>query len=660
MEEEFDEVPILTTKRSLVQGMKHHVFRLAPSGSAAEQNVNLYDESQFERPVRLHRRDPKDDPQYRNDSEDEGSMNAAAKAADDKERERQETLRAERRAEREADQALIAPAAKSQKPKKDKPRREKHFVQSYSDNVNKQKNMAIRYEEKLPWHLEDFENKQTWRGAYETSLSENHVALLERQDASGRKIYQMLPMQKWYKFTRKNQYKILAYQEAETAMTKGSADPFVVRKARRAEAMKRTADAELEMARGLRARAFDRATASGGRRVKAEDDEREVALDADDIDFNAEEDFADDEEGPLLFGKEEEEEAKDSNDRVKKEQLEANAFEMKEQKDWDAEEQKEKEKREELKKWEDLTRNKLHKNEHRRDFEGADENEVSGSEDSEIERLKEEGDREKKLEEERKAAEAKNAKDKVASGASTGRSGTPNLGRPSRPEDARIKNLKRTGSPAGSDVSGNESSSRKKPKHLHGSSGLAVNGASISRPRSPANGSGPNVVAPAPQRPGMKVNLDPHARQRSPTGAGSGSDVEMSDGGTVRRKKVASGNASPRASRPTSPDGTQAAKKRTGKSLLDLEAYLDFSSKQPLTRSPTELLRPEEIEIIKAKIPLNGIKMQDFVNLPEIKELRSVLDFVPVLKGQAAIDSKTKVLFPKGQKPKTDAGASPV
>ena len=566
-QEEYEDTYIYTTKRALADGLKHHVLRFVPAVSSAEQTVNVFDSSQFERPVRLHRRDPRvnhlghlDDIEQEDNPQEQNN-----KATDSKEKERQELLKAEKKAEREANQALIAPTSKSQKPKKDKPQKQYNNVQTFSDSVNKQKTMAIRYEEKLPWHVEDFENKQTWRGTYETHLSENHIALVKGKDSNGQDIFHMIPLQKWYKFTRKNQFKTLSFQEAEKSMIKGARDPLWIRKARIAEERERRQGVERQVIKGVFARKAEK-----GEGVKVEDDDvPEAAVDGDDIDFNAEEDFADDEEGPAPVGKEAEEEAKEVSDRVKKEQLEANLFEFKEQKDWDAEEEELRRREEAEEKHKRRTQKALMRREKNYAYESNGEGSLSSSEeaeDSEIERQKQE---ELRREEERKQGDVKAGKEKVSSSASTARAGTPSSSKPVKADDPRRKVLKRAGSPSLSDASGNESSSRKKLKKKHGASQLAANGASISRPGSPpvsATNGGPNIVAPAPQRPGAKINLDPTVKAGSQVRS-SGSDVEMSDGGTARQKQKGSSNTSPRGSRPGSPEGTSL--KKPGKSFYE-------------------------------------------------------------------------------------------
>ena len=532
-------------------------MRFAPATSSSEQNVNVFDPSQFERPVRLHRRDPRINHlgHWDDNGQGEAAEEAGNKVVDEKEQERQDILKAERQAQKEANQALIAPTLRTQKPKKEKQQKQQNNAQAFSDSVDRQKTMAVRYEEKMPWHVEDFENKQVWRGTYETHLSETHIALAKDHDSSGRECYRMLPLEKWYKFHRKNQFKTMSFQEAENSMKKGARDPFWLRKVKAAEEQKTKLEGYRQAAKGV----FSRQERA---REPMDGDQ-----DADDIDFNAEEDFADDEEGPAPIGKEEEDEAKEVSDRVKKEQLEANVFEVKEQKDWDAEEEQQKRKDEEEEKHKRRTQRALMRREKNFAYESEDqENPYTSSnesEDSEIERQKEE---DRQQEEEKRLNDGKVSKDKAPVAASTTRTGTPSSTKPSRADDPRRKALKRAASPNLSDASGNESSSRKKVKQKHGPSSLATNGASISRPGSPANtinNNGPTLAAPAPQRPGAKLNLDGNGRQGSPV-RGSGSDVEMSDGGTARAKKKGSSNTSPRGSRPGSPDAN--AMRKPGKS----------------------------------------------------------------------------------------------
>ncbi|KAK5695694.1 transcription factor IIF subunit tfg1, partial [Elasticomyces elasticus] len=59
--------PLVTTKRALREGMKHHIARFA-----SKKNIDPRDESQFTRPVRLQRRDPRSRVQDGDDEKGQG------------------------------------------------------------------------------------------------------------------------------------------------------------------------------------------------------------------------------------------------------------------------------------------------------------------------------------------------------------------------------------------------------------------------------------------------------------------------------------------------------------------------------------------------------------------------------------------------------------
>ena len=366
IEEDYEDFPIITTKRALMDGLRHHVLRFLPNKSSDKQSIDLFDQSQFERPVRLHRRDPRADPlgSINNPgSPAENNAEAGGQPGDDKERARVAVLKAERQAEREANLAQMAPAAKSNK-KKNNFRKQTEQVFQFNDSESKKKDMNIRYEEKLPWHVEDFENKNVWRGTYETALSECHIALLPNQSPNGA-FFKMIPLEKWYKFTPKNKFKAMTIEEAEATMKKKYRDPRFLAEARHMAEMAKKQETERSIAsKSLFARKGERGERPTAARVKTEedDDAPEAPPDADEIDFNVEEDFADDEENEL-FNMDDNDEKKEIEGRIKKEQQEANTFEIKDDKDYDQEEEEEKRKAELQKKQKRRTQKALMKRE---------------------------------------------------------------------------------------------------------------------------------------------------------------------------------------------------------------------------------------------------------------------------------------------------------
>ena len=320
----------MTTKRSLLEGFRHHVMRLA-----SKRPVNVANEAEFTRPVRLHRRDPRAGPPgisnaniIETDSKED--------VVDDKERERQEALKAERQAIREANQAQIAPTAKTTtKTPAFKKKTEQVF--RTDDTPEARKRSQLRYEEALPWHLEDFDNKNTWVGTYEAAMSECHVMLCIEEQG-----FRLVPLEKWYKFSAKSNVKYVSVEEAEERMNKKYKEPRWV-----LEAQKQKEDRKLQ--ERIQAKSRRLYTRSGGRDdddqpmkgAAADDEERpEVAADADDIDYNLEDDFADDEVDAVLGG--DDEEVKVAEEKIKREQLGANLFGVNQDVDYDAEEEQQK------------------------------------------------------------------------------------------------------------------------------------------------------------------------------------------------------------------------------------------------------------------------------------------------------------------------------
>lgn len=333
---DYNDYRLVTTRRSLTQNLRHHAMKLQtkPDASGQPVAINPYDPTQFTPPVRLHRRYPRDK-QQNADLSDIGS------GLDDKEREALSVKRAERQAEREANQALIAPSMSDAK-KVQRNKNQKKVQDVYYDDRNpaSQKKMRLRYEEGRPWHLEDFDGKNVWVGSYEEPLSETNVMLVVEQGG-----FRMVPVEKWYKFQQTGKVAAMDIEEVEKHMAKKFKDPrwFLNTQAGNEEARRQAL---------MEARAMQRRKQSDDNDVKFNDGPREFDADVDEIDFEHNDEFQDDDEG-MLFGPENDEEAKDAEQRIRKEQREANIFGglYQEDKDWDAEEAKEKiEIREEKKK----------------------------------------------------------------------------------------------------------------------------------------------------------------------------------------------------------------------------------------------------------------------------------------------------------------------
>ena len=102
---EYQDYPLVLTKRALMEGFRTHVARFSSKRSVDPRNTN-----EFERTVRLHRRDPRAPPAGGGGVKGEDQAMASTERVDDKEKEAQDILRAEREAQRAVDMALVAPA----------------------------------------------------------------------------------------------------------------------------------------------------------------------------------------------------------------------------------------------------------------------------------------------------------------------------------------------------------------------------------------------------------------------------------------------------------------------------------------------------------------------------------------------------------------------
>ena len=318
-----------------MEGLRYHVARFS-----SKKAVDPSDEKVFTRPVRLHRRDPRAPPAGAGGTKDENpeatGVDSKDGLVDEKERERQEILRAEREAQREADLAQIAPSANTGGQKKVNAFKKKTQQVYRNDKTDEQRAASnLRYEEALPWHLEDFDNKNTWVGSYEAALSDAYVMMILDQNMT----FRMIPVEKWYKFTSKNHFKPLTTEEAESRMGKKVKEPRWFMESRKAHEEREEEQKQKKATSKLYLGKWESPSAGG---VTAPAMKKEQA-DADDLDFE-EDRFADDEENQLFEG--EDDEAKQAEDRIKRDQLQANVFDLKDEKEYEKAELREKKEKE--------------------------------------------------------------------------------------------------------------------------------------------------------------------------------------------------------------------------------------------------------------------------------------------------------------------------
>jgi transcription initiation factor TFIIF subunit alpha len=501
--EPYTDYAVYITKKDIEEGMRYHGFKfnVRVGENQAPPTIDPYDPSQFTRPVRLHRR-------YARDKQETGPPSDAPPGVDDKERELYNARRAERQAEREANQALIAPAGPAAKKTQGKKKNQKVVEDVYynESNPRQQKAAQLRYEETKPWHLEDYDSKNTWIGTYQEPMSSSSV-LLTVDMTHG--CFRMTPIERWYKFTPTNRLDTMNAEEAEKYMSAGvKPDRWFLKTQVGAQEAKQQ-EAKVKRERTLAMKKAELVEDNGYAAVK--DEGEFYNPDKDDLDFEFNDEFQDDDEG-AMFGNLEEDEAKDIERRIREEMRGANISapglkntEM----DFDEEETRQKMEERAQKKREKRMKKQLIKKERKTEYEDDSEenpySESSDSEDSDEERERLESER--KEEEERKAAALANG-DK--SGASTKGSNTPS-GRAEKKDHRRLTaNLKRPGSPNLSDASGTES--RKKAK---GTNGQALPNGALSRKyrtNTPAFSSNTNISIQRMQQGCAKQAMDLAAR----------------------------------------------------------------------------------------------------------------------------------------------------
>ena len=321
---QFTDFPLVMSKKQIMNGYRHHIARFA-----ARRPVDPRNTDEFVRPVRLHRRDPRAPPPG-SEIKGEDTVMSGMDALDDKEREKEEILRAEREARKEAEAALVAPTVNAGGQKKLGNNVKKTEQVYKNDQTEEQKARSkLRYEEALPWHLEEFDNRSTWVGNYEAALSDTYAMMIQGPD----KTFRLVPLEKWYKFTQKNQFKTLSIEEAETRYNKKIKEPRWFMDSEENKKRRQEQESNKKASSGLFLGKWEK---GGGGSASAAPVTKHENADADDLDFT-EDRFADDEEN-MLFEEQEDDETKEAEERIKKDQLQANVFDLKEEKEYEKQE----------------------------------------------------------------------------------------------------------------------------------------------------------------------------------------------------------------------------------------------------------------------------------------------------------------------------------
>ncbi|KAI1358383.1 hypothetical protein F5Y08DRAFT_321938 [Xylaria arbuscula] len=523
------EIPLYVTKKALKEGLRFHVMRFAPQIRGNKQgSIDPSDQTVFPRPVTLQRRDPRQPPPGQKVKEEEEPVEPPQ--ANTEEAERQAQLKAQRDAQRALDDAQKAPvlkdAERKRREQKNKEEKKTGTQVHYQARTEKQKKEAeVRYQEALPWHLEDADAKQIWAGQYEAALSERMVALVPYPEGQG---YRILPLEKWYKFTpKRGAFQHLSIEEAEKLMGKKAAPT-------------RWAIRDSDRNKAASAREESRRIMYGPTAVKQESatflqSSRGEKMDHDDIDMSGDE-FQDDDE-TAGFEPERDEDTKESKERVRREQLGANLF-------GDADEKKVEKEEAEVQKEEEVRKlfgKDLKKALRKRDKQFQYDDSDSDNRDPFASSSSESGSDSENEDEDNKA-------DKDKNGTGSRGPGTPQGKKNAADAAKKGKSLKRPGSPLGSESSGTESTRNKKKKKIGPANSVTGSRSATPLPvRGAGNTSdGEATAGEMSDGAGGKVKRRPQlgtGAKGTPTGSRAGSPVPS-------RPRATSPSASQDASKP--------------------------------------------------------------------------------------------------------------
>lgn len=311
----WQDIPLKSCTKEEIEDIRFHIMKFQSS-----KDVEIVGD--FTKPVRLHRKDPRNI-QFQLTRED----------IDKRKKEQVHEPPAEREEMNEADKealergeipqkhglypdmSQVAPDGGARKPKRNMFKRKTRQINLMDDKKRK-----LRYEEFYPWVIEDYDGRNVFVGNYEAGSSDTQQVLFVF-DKDG---FKMVPAEKVYRFTPRNKYATLTLEEAEAKMEKNSSVPrWLMKHMEDKSVAESTPDQRFRnsatngpvVPASARSRGQLRTVMGGG--VQNDRDS-----DHDDLDFD--EEFADDEEAPIMDG--DEEENKLSEQKIKKQMLKAAHF----------------------------------------------------------------------------------------------------------------------------------------------------------------------------------------------------------------------------------------------------------------------------------------------------------------------------------------------
>jgi transcription initiation factor TFIIF subunit alpha len=298
----WQEIPLKCCTKEETNDIRFHMMKFQST-----KNVDIVND--FTKPVRLHRKDPRNI-----------QFHLTRQEIDRRKRE-EEDKKSEENGQDDTnangmDMSQVAPDGGARKHKKSLFKRKTRQLNLMDEDKRK-----LRYEEFYPWVIEDYDGKNVFVGNYEAGSSDaQHVLFVFDKDG-----FKMIPAEKVYRFTPRNKYATLTLEEAEAKMEKNSSVPrWLMKHMEELSTGGESSDLRFrnsgpDSGGGAPAPPVSRRrlkTVTGGASLNDRDS------DHDDLDFD--EEFADDEEAPIMDG--DDEENKLSEKKIKKEMLKAAHF----------------------------------------------------------------------------------------------------------------------------------------------------------------------------------------------------------------------------------------------------------------------------------------------------------------------------------------------
>ncbi|KAI5965767.1 TFG1 [Candida pseudojiufengensis] len=309
--EQWKEIPLFAPTEDDLKDVRTHIFKFS-----SKNEINF---DKFQRPVYMSRKDPRNisfhlsrkEQEQRKKERQEEEARKKEEIEREKAQQDQEDQSKPKAQTPDAEQSKIAPDGGARRGKKSLFKRKTKQINLMDDAKRK-----LRYEEHFPWILEDYTGDNVFTSSYEAPSNEQALFVFDKNG------FKLIPVEKSYRFAPRNRYATLTIEEAEAKMSESNIPRWL---------MKHMEEDSIQ--EGIPDQRFKKSfrTASNNMRTVTGGAVNERDSDHDDLDF--EEEFADDEEAPIMDG--DEEENKLSERKVKKEMLKAAHFNAEEEADDD-------------------------------------------------------------------------------------------------------------------------------------------------------------------------------------------------------------------------------------------------------------------------------------------------------------------------------------